>query len=67
MQVNEQVRQGQKATRLPDMERAFDDARAKPESRAERRAAEESRRTGTKLSEGVAGTTPLPPRYGSGF
>ena len=64
MQVNEQVKQGQKATRLPDMERALDDAHATPESRTERRGAAESQRTGTgKPSEGKA----TPRRYGVGF
>ena len=40
MQVNEQIRKGQKATRLPDMDRAFDDTRRdarKPNGTARRR------------------------------
>ena len=62
MQVNEQVRKGQKGTRLPDMERAFDDARATRGSRMERRGAGESRRIDTQPA-----TTRLPPSYGAGF
>jgi len=64
MQVNEQVRKGQKGTRLPDMERALDDARAPRGSRMERRGAAESQRTGSaQPSEGKA----MPRRYGVGF
>jgi hypothetical protein len=48
MQVNEQVKQGQKATRFPDMERAPDGVRATRGSRMERRGGGESRRTGTQ-------------------
>ncbi len=63
MQVNELVRQVQQGTRLPDMDRAFDDARTMLETRAERRGTDESRRTGTQQSEG----TRMPHRYGAGF
>ena len=64
MQVNEQLRQGQKATRIPDMERAADDERAARGSRMERRGAAESQLTGSaKPSEGKA----MPRRYGVGF
>jgi hypothetical protein len=68
MQVNEQATQGQKASRLPDMERAFDDARAKLETQ-ERLGAYESRRLATPQVpyDGDAGTTIMPRRYGSGF
>ena len=62
MQVNEQVKQGQKATRFPDMERASDGVRATRGSRMERRGGGESRRTGTQPA-----TTRLPPSYGAGF
>lgn len=63
MQMNELVGQVQQGTRLPDMDRALNDARTTLETRAERRGAAESRRTGTKL----AGTTRMPRRYGAGF
>jgi hypothetical protein len=62
MHVNEQVKKGQKGTRPPDMELAFDDARATRGSRTERRGTGESRRAGTQPA-----TTRLPPSYGAGF
>jgi hypothetical protein len=62
MHVNEQIKQGQKATRLPDMDRALDDAPATRGSRMERRGAGESRRSDTQPA-----TTRLPPSYGAGF
>jgi len=61
MQVNELVGQIKQGTRLPDIDRAFND----------------TRRTGAKLSKGIgqnpdgreaiAGTTRVPRRYGAGF
>ncbi len=67
MQVNELVGQVWQGTRLPDIDRAFNDTRETLESRAERRGADESRHIGTQLSEGIAGTTRKPRRYGAGF
>lgn len=62
MQVNERVGQLQQGTRLPEVDRAFDESR---------------RRSVTRLSEGtwqdiegrkaVARTTRKPRRYGAGF
>lgn len=62
MQTNGFVGQIQQGTRLPEMDQAHNDTRAMPESRAERRGADGSRRTGTKL-----GTTRLLRRYGAGY
>ena len=66
MQVNEQVGQVKQGARLPGIDRALDDTRETPETRAKRRGAEESRRTGG-VREAVAGTTRVLRRYGAGF
>lgn len=66
MQVNEHVGQVQQGTRLPAIDQALDDTRAAAETRAKRRGAKESRRTGA-VREAVAGTTRVLRRYGAGF
>jgi len=67
MRMNEFVEQVQQGTRLPDMDQAFNDARAKLETRAERRGAAESRRQNPEGREAIASTTRMPRRYGAGF
>jgi hypothetical protein len=61
MQVNEHAEQARQGKRLPDIDRAFDDTRAKPESRAKRLGADESRRPATRPP------TRSPAHYGAGF
>jgi hypothetical protein len=63
MQVNERIRRAQNRTRLPDLDRAFDDPRAMLETRVEWRGAGESRHTGTTQPEG----TRTPHHYGAGI
>ena len=61
MQVNEHAGQARQGKRLPDIDRAFDDTRAKAQSRTKRPGADESRR--------LAAWPPVrrPPSYGAGF
>ncbi|MGH8197468.1 MAG: hypothetical protein ACRETI_04810 [Steroidobacteraceae bacterium] len=67
MQMNEFVEQVQQGTRLPDLDQAFNDARATLETQAERQGAAESRRQNPKGREAIASTTRMPRRYGAGF
>ena len=62
MQVNELVGQVWQGTRLPDIDRAFNDTRAKLEIQPVQRGADESRRAIPKPV-----TTRTPRRYGAGF
>lgn len=61
MQVNEHAGQVRPGKRLPDIDRAFDDTRARPETRADRLGGEELRRPAARVP------THMPPRYGAGF
>ena len=66
MRMNEHMGHVQQGTRPPAIEQELDDTRETPETRAKRRGAEESRRTGG-VREAVAGTTRVLRRYGAGF
>jgi len=61
MQVNEHAGQARQGKRLPGIDRAFDDSRAKAQTRAKRPGAEDSRRLATRP------LTRRPPSYGAGF
>ncbi len=63
MQLNELTEQVRQGTRLPDMDRAFNDTRTAREARVERRGAAELRRTGPQQPEDMR----MPPRFGAGF
>jgi hypothetical protein len=61
MQVNEHAGQAQQAKRLPDIDRAFENTLATPETRVERTSADHSRRPSMRPP------APRPGRYGAGF
>jgi hypothetical protein len=61
MQVNEHAGQVQHGKRLPDLDRAFEETRMKPETRAKRPGTDESRRPAARPS------TRKPVSYGAGF
>jgi hypothetical protein len=61
MRVNEHAGQVQQGKRLSDIDRAFGDERAQPETRAKRLGAQESRRPAART------VVRRPPRYGAGF
>ena len=61
MQVNEHAGQVRPGKRLPDIDRACDDTRARAETRAERLGAQELRRPAARVpARGLV-------RYGAGF
>lgn len=61
MQVNEHAGHARHGKRGPDIDRAFKEARAKPETRVKRPGADESRRMPARPPKRSS------PRYGAGF
>jgi hypothetical protein len=61
MQVIEHAGQARQGKRPPDIDRAFDDTRAQPQTRAKRPGTDESRRLAARPP------TRSPVRFGAGF